>query len=219
MTKNFRRGTVDFDDIFEPDIMGDGPSASFLTSGDVPLKYAALVHGTKAADVGFRTAAGVDVSNLWAAKGTAVYVLSIDGQNIACNDVALTNEQSIFAQIDFTLSSAGTWKVERTEGGESTVLVASGTWLSDAAAAGDYEVQFDVTHVAGEPPAVTNGAPVYAAASTTRTVRTKLGPLSGGGHTEQDSQDEVRIRIKRVSTGLVVSDSTFTALLALVPFA
>lgn len=81
MAKGFTSGGVDFDDLFDPDVIGDGPAAPFLTSGGVSLKYAALAYGTKRADVGFRNSSGVDVSNLWAAKGTAVYA-EISDQNI-----------------------------------------------------------------------------------------------------------------------------------------
>lgn len=69
----FRQGGVNFDDLFDPDIVGDGPSAPNLRAGGTPLKYAALSYGTKRANVGYRVG-GSDVSNLWAAKGTAVYV-------------------------------------------------------------------------------------------------------------------------------------------------
>lgn len=74
MAKGITSGGVDFDDLFDPDVVGDGPSTPWLTSGGVALRYAALAYGTKRADVGYRNSAGVDVTNLWAAKGTAVYV-------------------------------------------------------------------------------------------------------------------------------------------------
>lgn len=68
---------TDFDDLFDIDIIGDGPSATWLESpSGSPLKYASIAYGTKGPDVGYEDA-GVDVSNLWAAKGTAVYVFPV----------------------------------------------------------------------------------------------------------------------------------------------
>ncbi len=72
MASGFTINGVDFDALFEPDIKGDGPSAPAFTVNGVALKYAALAYGTKRADVGFQQN-GVDVSNLWAQKGSAVY--------------------------------------------------------------------------------------------------------------------------------------------------
>lgn len=72
MTAGYKSVNVEFDDLFDPDIVGDGPSATGYAVGGTAMRYAALTYGTKRADVGYARA-GVDVSNLWAAKGTATY--------------------------------------------------------------------------------------------------------------------------------------------------
>jgi hypothetical protein len=71
--KGFSSAGVDFDDLFDPDVMGNGPAAAWLTSAGVPLRYAAISYGAKGPDVGFIQSNGQDVSNLWARKGSAVY--------------------------------------------------------------------------------------------------------------------------------------------------
>lgn len=63
---------IAFADLFDPDVMGDGPTAPGYMVNGVPLRFAALKYGTKRADVGYAEN-GIDVSNKWAAKGTAVY--------------------------------------------------------------------------------------------------------------------------------------------------
>lgn len=75
MASGVKSAGVDLDDLFDPDIVGDGPIAPGVKSGGVPLKYAALKYGTKRANVGIADAGG-DASNLWAAKGTAKYLIA-----------------------------------------------------------------------------------------------------------------------------------------------
>ncbi|UNP28097.1 hypothetical protein [Lysobacter gummosus] len=62
-----------FEDLFDPDIMGDGPVAGRCFHNGQPLRFAHIQYGRKRADVNFRVN-NVDVSNLWAAKGTASYI-------------------------------------------------------------------------------------------------------------------------------------------------
>lgn len=66
-------GGVDLELLFDPDIIGDGPTAPGFTVGGVPLKFANVIYGELGADTG-RTEGGVDIKNKWAAAGTAVYV-------------------------------------------------------------------------------------------------------------------------------------------------
>jgi hypothetical protein len=76
MPTEFASDGVDFEDLFDPDIVGNGPQATWLENNGVPLRYAALSYGTKRADVGYDDG-GVDASNLWAQKGSAVYLPTI----------------------------------------------------------------------------------------------------------------------------------------------
>lgn len=109
MTTNYRSGGVDFDSLFDPDVMGDGPTAPGYKVGGVPLKYAKLSYGTKRANVGYAQA-GVDVSNLWAAYGTAVYSLPFDGQTyLQIYNIPAGNTG--YAGLSFRLTSTSAWQI------------------------------------------------------------------------------------------------------------
>lgn len=76
MPTGYATDNVDFDDQFDPDVMGDGPTAPGYAVGGVPLRYAAIVYGTRGPDTGYSADGVGDLANLWAKKGTAVYVSS-----------------------------------------------------------------------------------------------------------------------------------------------
>ena len=78
MATNFRDSSgTDFDDLFDPYVLGIvPPNTAFRTSDGVDLagRYAPLAFGAKRADVNYRTSAGTDLSNLWARKDSAKYL-------------------------------------------------------------------------------------------------------------------------------------------------
>lgn len=205
MAKGFTSGGVDFDDLFDPDVVGDGPSASFLTSGGVALKYAALAYGTKRADVGFRNSSGVDVSNLWAAKGTAIYKLGFDGKSYSAAGISGPDGES-FGKVKISLFTDGTWTVQRsTRQSPSWSVVDSGVWLPAGGTAADYSVKF--SHVdSGTNPAdldVTNDAATYQGLGITREI-TFL--ISGAVDDVKSASSSVTASLLR--PGGVASDST-----------
>ncbi len=107
MPTEFASDNVDFDDLFDPDIVGNGPQATWLENNGVPLRYAALSYGTKRADVGYDDA-GVDVSNLWAAKGTAVYFPNhIRATSISSTGIARSASMRIAIRTNGTIVVAG----------------------------------------------------------------------------------------------------------------
>ncbi|MFD0726967.1 hypothetical protein [Lysobacter brunescens] len=66
-----------WEDLFDADVIGDGPQAHSFTDDGVPMKFAHIQHGTKRPDIGFTVRIGgvdVDVTTLWAQKGSAVYI-------------------------------------------------------------------------------------------------------------------------------------------------
>lgn len=152
MAKGIRSGTVDFDDLFDPDVIGDGPSVPNLRSGGAPLRYAALKYGQKRADVGYRQDS-VDVANFWAARGTAVYKLSFDGLRVSASNGAKTNSGgNTTATARLTLHPTGAWEARRIAiggGNNSDVQAASGTWIDTGASAGEYQILFE--QVSGSP--------------------------------------------------------------------
>lgn len=82
MPSGFKSGGTDFDDLFDPYVEGQKPALTgYVTDGqDLRDRYAPIEYGSKRADVGFK-AGGQDVSNLWAAKGTAVYIRYVLAQS------------------------------------------------------------------------------------------------------------------------------------------
>lgn len=210
MATGIRSGGVDFDDLFDPDTVGDGPVAAWLESGGVALKYARLAYGSKRADVGYRSSAGVDVSNLWAAKGTASYVIAgLDGKVVSVGEVAATRQEVVNASAEVNLLNNGTWS---TTGGTSNGPADipepdSGPWNTHGGVASDYDVQFDVTDSGHADRQVSNGAPAWASLGSTRDVSIVLPSASGNNAKSRAAIASVRIRVRRRSTGQVMSDS------------
>lgn len=74
MATGQRFQNIPFEDLFDPDIVGDGPVAQgYRDSNGQPLRFAHIKYGQRRADVGRRIAGVGDLANLWAAKGTAQY--------------------------------------------------------------------------------------------------------------------------------------------------
>lgn len=196
MASGYRSGGVDFDDLFDPDVMGDGPSAAGLRSGGTPLKYAALAYGSKRADVGYRQG-GSDVSNLWAAKGTAQYV-SDGGLPPSLSAAEEAGQlESITVAVEFRLQRNGFlgW----TGGG--------GTWAGGGGTVGDaYDTRFDVTAgPAGFATRTGSEVGTWLQVNTTRscglTVTKPAGIIGNRSGTMS-----VRWRVRRRSTGEVLVD-------------
>lgn len=172
MASGYRSQGVDFDDLFDADVMGNGPAADALRrQGGQPLRYAHLQYGQKRADVGFRLG-GQDVSNLWAAKGTATYTLPINGQAFSAHNQSRTNSSgSAVATVTFIIDSNGTYRIlqNTTGGGNNTGSdPISGTWLPAGATVGEYDVQFEAANVGAA--SISNGAPSYSSCTASRSV-------------------------------------------------
>jgi len=145
---------VDFDDLFDQDVIGDGPAVDWLRREDGSwLRYAALKYGQKRADVGFRRDDGVDASNFWAAKGTAVYKLGFDGLSISASNGAKTNSTGNTTAIaTLWLHPNGTWEGRRQAlggGNNSNTQSGTGTWIDPGASVGEYQILFE--QVSGSP--------------------------------------------------------------------
>lgn len=134
MASGHRSGGVDFDDLFDQDIIGDGPVAGFLKRADgSPLRYAHIQYGAKRADVN-RRSGGLDVSNKWAAKGTASYVTDGGyGGRLHASDVGASSAKAT-ATFSFNANGTTAWKSE-TNGGQG-----GGVWTR--AQAGEYDILF-----------------------------------------------------------------------------
>lgn len=207
MAKGYRNSSgVDFDSLFDPYVSGTKPAATGLrdSSGvDLNQAYAPIAVGSKGPDVGFRTSGGSDVSNLWAAAGTAVYALPIDGDNFFAYSSGNISG-AMQSLISFTLQSSGSYAVSHTCNSSHTANT-SGTWLPSGHAASEYQVQYVVTQNSSYPtgPAtIVNDASSYVACTTNRVVSASasVGQSSamdlGGTYT-------IEIRIKKIATGVV----------------
>ena len=83
MTSGYRNAAgVDFDDLFDPDTVGDGQAiGNMRRSNGVALQYANVKYGAQGPAVSYRTSAGVDVSSFWAKKGTTKYLIPTPSYN------------------------------------------------------------------------------------------------------------------------------------------
>lgn len=114
MTSGYRNSAgTDTDNLFDPDVIGDGPSATgYKKSDGTLLKYAAAKYGTVGPNTGYRLSNGADTATLWAAKGTASYALGFDGlysaQNAGRNNIILTFNSTS----SWTVTTNGTWVSE-----------------------------------------------------------------------------------------------------------
>lgn len=206
MAKGIYSGGIDFDDLFDPDVVGDGPSTPWLMSGGVPLRYAALAYGAKRADVGYVNSMGIDASNLWAAKGTAVYVIAgLHGKALYANDGALTDQPRVSAQTFVSLSNNGTWSVggSTSHGSFPQNAPTSGTWLPNGAAVSDYQVQFVISSSGTGQQTVYNGAPAYATLTAARGVTLSLPSYNAANGDLRTGSADVIIHLMRISTGTV----------------
>ncbi len=203
MASGYRFQSMDFDDLFDPDIMGDGPIAStYRRPGGQPLRYAHAKYGARRGDVG-RRQGGQDVASLWAAKGTASYSLPINGQAYSAHNQSRTNATgSAVATVTFVLDSAGTYRVlaNTTGGGNNTAdTLASGSWLPVGASVGEYDVQFEAANVGAA--SISNGAPSYASCTTTRTLAASVS-VPAASLENKSAEVTLAIRLRR-SNGAV----------------
>lgn len=79
MSTNFRNWNgVDWDDLFEPEVGGNGAGdGNYRRSDGSIIRYAALQYGSKIPDVGYGRSGGAgDVSTMWAGKGTVAYLIN-----------------------------------------------------------------------------------------------------------------------------------------------
>lgn len=199
----YNTNNVNFDDQFDPDVQGDGPTASNYKVAGVPAKYADIKHGTKGPDCGYKEA-GVDLSNKWAKKGSAVYALPIDGGNfVARSDGQIS--AAMDAKITFALNADGTYTLTCVGNTPDTTAGAAGSWLPDGQSAADYQVEFvwsQTSQSTSGPATVTNGAAAYQACTANRSIliEAQVGQFSAS---DKGSKATVTVNLKRISTGVI----------------
>lgn len=200
---------VDTDSLYDADVVGDGPVATFLRRSDgTPLRYAAARYGTPGDPLGFRGPDGSDMGPKWCKKGTATYTIGgLNGRTFSAQQTALTSQAQVAASVTLAINANGTWQVfgNTNQGGITMPAPNSGNWLTSGSA-GDYQVQFDVSSSGYAGYTVSNGAPSWT--GTGKSVSIALPSFPGNNTTTRNADATVRIRIRQASTGAVVSDST-----------
>lgn len=184
---------IPFEDLFDPDIIGDGPIAHGCAHNGQPLRFAHIQYGAKRPDVNFRVN-NLDVSNLWAAKGTASYVSSggVPGK-VMGSDVGYPSAK---ASVSVTYHSNGTASWEGTAHGGG-----SGTWARSNPA--DYDILFTE-----QPGGTTSGFLAgtlnqWLALSSSWTISTSASASNGR---QQTVSKYVRVQIRRRADGRVWVD-------------
>lgn len=100
------------EDVYDPDVVGDGPDAAingigYRNAAGVLLRFAALKYGTAAANHGYRLSDGRDFSALWAKKGTAVYLHPTPDYNGLL--IVATKPSAQVATVSINLANNGSW--------------------------------------------------------------------------------------------------------------
>lgn len=212
MASGFRNSSgQDTDDLFDADVVGDGPVATFMRRSDgSPLRYAAARYGTPGAPLGFRDAGGSDMGPQWARKGTATYTIGgLNGRTFSAQQTALTSQSQVSAYVALSINANGTWQVYggTGQGGVTMPAPNSGSWLTNGSAS-DYQVQFDVSSSGYAGYTASNGAPSWTGVGASPGVQLTLPTFPGNNTTTRNANATVRIRIRNASTGAVVSDTT-----------
>lgn len=208
MTSGFRNSAgVDFDDLYDPDVQGDGYTATFLRrSGGTALKYASASYGTPGDVVGFRDGSGVDVGPRWAKKGTAQYGLPINGQTYTASVSGLPGS----AALTFRMSNDGTYAIIREIRGAPNTL-ASGTWLPSGDAVANFTCTFSMAQTINQQTADgyfvnSNSAATQQALTTTQNARAESDTLNSGDRASQT----VTVQMKLYRAGVLKSTTTVT---------
>lgn len=196
---------TDFDNLFDPDVVGDGPSATHyaLTSGAL-LKYAAAKYGSPGPTVGYRNSAGVDWGTQWAAKGTAAYVKSNPGYTAFTATAGNTKGQTLTAAAIISLNSDGTWTASQS--GNS-----SGLWYQSqqSGIGNNYQVLFTWTKTGGNvTDTVSNGASGWTTISGTVSFQISFTASVAQGQTDSCS-GTLNIQIRNMA-GTVLSNINVT---------
>ena len=206
MATGQRVNNVPFEDLFDPDVTGDGPAApGYRDSLGRPLRFAHIQYGSRGPDTGRRAPGVGDLAALWAAKGTARYALEFDGRGYYAGSQAPTNATGqAEALLQLTLLANGTWTISRSVansiGNNGTETLTSGTWLPSGHAATDYQVLYSGAVAGGG--LVNNGATQYQTLSLGRSY--SLGAkVPAQSSTSMETGVQLLCELRRISTGQI----------------
>jgi len=164
----YRNGAaVDADNLFDTDIVGDGPQAeNFRLSNGVGLKYAAAPYGTPGSSFGYRNSAGVDNGPRWTTRGTANYTLPINGREYGAV-YFIPSGTTGYGRVTFQVAGGNTYAVLKTTPSGTTTLVSGAlpagavyvryTFVSYVVRTGDTDGGGSVTNPAASATAIGTG--------------------------------------------------------------
>ncbi len=194
---------VEFTELFDPDVIGDGPSAAGYQKAGVPYRFAHIQYGAKGAEVGY-SENGIDISNKWAAKGTAGYVSTTIGIPIVIEDIAQAIVAPVTAAVTLQIRPEGVTRVIPSgapfEDYNWSTIIALGIGAG-------YEIEFTQlsSNGKGTLAGVTLGA--FLPITTNRNLHLSSTKSSGSGM--EEALRGIRARLKRTSTGLIVATRDF----------
>lgn len=211
MTVGFRNAAgVDFDDLFDFYSTGTPVGAIGFRDAagvDIGPRYAPISFGSKGPDVGYRVSSGVDVSNLWAAKGTASYSIpGFNGRTFGVFYTALTNQPQVGATTSFALLNNGQWQFSTTPA-SSIAPPTSGAWLTSGSVA-DYQALIEVVSSSGSSGYSASGNGGWLSLTANQGGSLQLPNVAANNSLVRNAAATFRVRIRRASDGVVVSDNT-----------
>lgn len=203
-------GNADLDAVFDPYVQGTSPPATGLNVGgtttDINTRYAPIVFGSAAAATGWNTkqSGHADLNTLFAAFGTAVYSLPIDGHGYSSSGAG-PGGSSVRAEMNFQINTSG-WTLVATGTGKSPTTLASGAMPSTASTIVITDTWLNAT---GD---TTPGIVVNTCSSSTTIPATGTvgNSITITGTTSGQTTHSVHIVMKN-SSGTTISTTTFTA--------
>ncbi len=198
MTTNYARAAVDFALLFDPDVVGDGPSAVGYAVGGVPMKFAHIQYGSKGPDVGYAIEGIGDISNLWAAYGTASYI-NQDALPELIRDYQQGQNGPVTSNASFTFNRDGTCTFFPSAYGASSWKIPA-----SASAGDDYDVQF--TQISQNAPGTLSGTlTVWMRLNVARGLTLQFVKTTGGSVTARRT---ILVQLRRRSDNVVVYSFT-----------
>ncbi|HDS1300831.1 MULTISPECIES: hypothetical protein [Stenotrophomonas maltophilia group] len=207
MPSGYRSSGIDFDDLFDPYVEGPQAQDSSRRIGgtDLSRRYAHIQYGSKRADVGHRIN-GMDVSNLWAARGTASYRLPFHGKDYSAGNGAKTNSfGDVTASVQISLLSDGNFTVHSNSyggGNDATAQVDSGRWAPAGANPGQYEVQFTAGNTGAA--SFSTSAPSFSSLATSRLATVSIS-IPAASSMYESVTVEIAVHLRRSGSPAQVS--------------
>jgi len=202
MPSGYRSGGVDFDDLFDPYVIGTPlPPTGYRVAGvDLAGRYAPAIFGTTRAPVGYRIAGGADVATLWAAKGTANYVAADLGLPGLIASIRVSTS-AVTATATFSLLRNGTTSWSPPNGATGAWATGGGAGIGDT-----YEVIFDVLDGSG---GTLSGSAtgVWLALSTARGLTLSITRTTTGS---SEGTRDIRVRGRAIGSVTVLATHELT---------